>query len=182
MASTFENDTSTCRHILLNPTVYAPRIARQVVIGLGNAAGTPQRLIDDATLVTAEIVASAIRYAGSEVDMIIEVGVEHVWVRILNPHNRRRFPVCDTHAGMARRTAIIDRLASSWGRRDNASGWATWALLHTPSTRSGMPGSGPSSRPGAVVRPWFPPGQEGSIGYSAVDRPNPQPATPSRQT
>lgn len=179
--TTRENPTTTRRHIRLNPTVYAPRIARQVVIGLGSAAGTPQHLIDDATLVTAEIVASAIRHASSEVGMIIEVGADHVWVRIHNQHTRRRFSGCDTRGGMARRTAIIDRLASSWGRRDSASGRATWALLHTPSAPSGVPCTGPSSRTGPVVRPWFSPGPPGSIGDSGVDRPDPRPHTPSRQ-
>ena len=129
-APTFGNHTTIRRHVRLSPTVYAPRIARRLVVDLGSAVRTPQRLIDDAALVTGEIVTSAIRYTRSEIDVMIEVSADHVRVRIRDQRTTKRSPGSDTGTGMVRRTALIERLATSWGRHRSASGWETWALLH----------------------------------------------------
>lgn len=116
-------------HIRLGPSIYAPRVARRTVFSLAAAAQIPQHLVDDTALVAAEIVTSAIRRTRAEIEFSVEVNADEVWLTVRDHHPRRPLLGRDSHAGSLRRTAIVDRLADSWGSRRRASGWETWAVL-----------------------------------------------------
>lgn len=128
------------RRIRLHPTVFAPRQARRFVYRLGEVAGLPERLVDDAALAIGDMVTEGVRHSGREIEVILEVVDQTMIVRARDT----RVPGPSV-AGAGRRapdgvSPTVRRLAESWGSHRSRHGWEVWAVLST--TRLGLAHAG----------------------------------------
>lgn len=119
------------RRVSLRPRVFAHRTARRLVRDLCSESGLPATLVDDATLVTGELVRSSVRSARMPVDVSVEVVDRTVTVRV---HDQET--TCPTRRnawrGAGRSREIVARFSTSWGYHQCSGGRELWASFRTP--------------------------------------------------
>lgn len=112
----------------LRSTKFAPRRARRCVYALGDQAGLPDGVVDDAALVLGELVTESTRQSHGDVDVVIEVANPTITVRVRDARTSSpRLP--GQVNGPARNSGTVRRLAASWGCSRHASGWEVWAVI-----------------------------------------------------
>jgi anti-anti-sigma factor len=116
-------------HQRLEPTVHAPRAARELVASACAEWGLPETAIA-AEVVASELVTNAVRHAGTSID-----------VRVTLRDDQLRISVRDGEAGLARRQSpaeadahgrgllIVDAVATTWGNVPIGDGKVVWATL-----------------------------------------------------
>lgn len=117
----------------LRPRSSAPRLARNLVRDLCSRSRLPEYLVDNAVLVTSELVTRTVMHARKAVDVVVELDEDHVTVRI---HDQTVMPPLlggDWVSGPSR--AIIERLSTSWGYHCSDTGRDIWASVGTDSYR-----------------------------------------------
>ena len=117
------------RELGLPPRSSAPRVARRLVHELGGQAGLPDRVTSDAALVLGELVNTRLRQTHYRVDVVIDLDPDQVTVRVKD-HSAAPLQLGhDPRTGPAHSTAVVERLASSWGYCSRENGHEVWALL-----------------------------------------------------
>jgi anti-anti-sigma regulatory factor len=111
------------------PTVYAPRAARELVAGACADWGLPETAIA-AEVIVSELVTNAVRHARTSVEL-----------RVTLRDDQLRISVRDGEPGLARRQApaeadahgrgllIVDAVATAWGNVQIGDGKVVWASL-----------------------------------------------------
>lgn len=86
------------------------------------------KVADVALLLTSEIVTNAILYAGSEIELVVEVSGGVVRVEVVDANeDAPRVRRVDITATSGRGLALVDALASSWGvERIPSDGKRVW--------------------------------------------------------
>lgn len=122
----------THQHITLRPGRSAPRIARKLVREMCTNSHLPVRLIDDALLVTSQLVTSGARQARSVVDVSVAIENDRVTVRVEDDgaSGRRRDSLGWTSHSRARE--VVARLSTSWGYYRCADAHGSWAAIQSP--------------------------------------------------
>ncbi|MDX1890786.1 hypothetical protein [Mycolicibacterium sp. 050158] len=120
----------THRRYRLRPTAFAPRIARRFVYELGDDAGLPDDVVDDAAFVVGEFVVESIRQTHGELEVTVDVADSHITVRVRDGRTGIHRPGDVVREAPARSSATVRRLATSWGCCRQPSGWEVWAVLH----------------------------------------------------
>ena len=121
----------THREIELRPRSSAPALARKLVYDMCGQAGLPNCVASAAAVVAGELVLTSIRQTRRKVDVSVDLASNQVTVRV---NDRSAAPPLlgrDSRTGPARSTALVERLASSWGYSCLDSGNQVWALLRT---------------------------------------------------
>lgn len=112
----------------LRSTMFAPRRARRFVYELGDPAGLPDGVVDDAALVLGELVTEGTRQSHGDIDVVVEVANPTITVRVRDA--RASSPRLPGHVnGPARNSGTVRRLAASWGCARHVSGWEVWAVI-----------------------------------------------------
>ena len=119
------------RSLRLRPRAWSHRAARRLVRDMCSASAVPPGLIDDATLVTGELVRSSVRQAQAPVDVVVEVDDGTVTVRV---HDQGTGPAARRPAwkGTGRSRDIVARCSTSWGYHQCAGGREMWASFRLP--------------------------------------------------
>jgi anti-sigma regulatory factor (Ser/Thr protein kinase) len=118
--------------LTLPPELSSVRAARSFVLDCVDAS-LPERSVDDALLLTSELVTNAVLHGRSEV--CIEVTVQATLVRIcvFDENSRHPAPVVeDPDALDGRGLALVASLAARWGTEDKPMGKAVWFELVRP--------------------------------------------------
>jgi hypothetical protein len=124
---------ATHREIELRPHSSAPALARKIVYDLCGEVGLPNRTASAAALVAGELVLTSIRQTRRNLDVSIDFAGDQVTVRVSDRSTAPPLLGRDTRTGPARSTALVERLASSWGYSRRESGNEVWALLRARS-------------------------------------------------
>jgi anti-sigma regulatory factor (Ser/Thr protein kinase) len=96
-----------------------------------HAAKAPAETIDDATLLTSELVTNAVRHGRPPVRLAIAVADQGLIVSVLDagvdlPHLVEARPEATGGRGLH----IVDTIADTWGVTPDAAGKAVWFRLH----------------------------------------------------
>ncbi len=129
VASALAASTSTT----LRPRPSAPRLARNLVRDLCSRSQLPGYLVDNAVLVTSELVTRTVLHARKGVDVSVELNDNSVTVRV---HDETVMPPLlggDWVSGPSK--AIIQRLSTSWGYTCGDTGRDIWASVGIDQTR-----------------------------------------------
>lgn len=108
----------------------APRAAREAIATFLTTAGL-SHLIDDAQLLTSELVTNAVRYAEGPIELRADVGQGFLRLEVGDcaaervPQQRVAQPDDESGRGMQ----LIDRLSSDWGWRICGDGKVVWLDL-----------------------------------------------------
>lgn len=107
----------------------APRMARRAVasilVGWGFA---DQDWLEDATVLTSELVTNAVRYGSGSVELRVQAHADRVIVSAADGSSvipRRR----DADDGGGRGLAVIEEFADRWGVEDHEGGKRVWVEL-----------------------------------------------------
>jgi LuxR family transcriptional regulator, maltose regulon positive regulatory protein len=132
----------------LEPVAAAARVGRELVRevcgrwGLGGLA-------DPAALLASELVALAITYAGTPLELRVELLDAQLRVAVEDPDpDLLQFLAAEEETDRRLRLLIIDQVATAWGvRQDGAGGKTAWCTLALPpqdadAQTAGAPGSG----------------------------------------
>lgn len=122
----------TYRHVRLRPRRSAPRIARKLVREMCLNLRLPVRLIDDAMLVTSELVTSGARQARSALDVSVEIDKDRVTVRVEDDGASRWRGDSLGWTSHSHARDVVARLSTSWGYYRCADGRGSWAALQPP--------------------------------------------------
>jgi hypothetical protein len=123
---------ATHREMELRPRSSAPALARRLVYDACGDAGLPNRMAHAAAQVAGELVLTSIRQTRRNVDVSVDLAGNQVTVRVSDRGTAPPLLGHDTRTGPARATALVERLASSWGYSCREDGNEVWALLRTP--------------------------------------------------
>ena len=117
----------------LPPVPQAPAAARRLVVTLLALWG-PADLVELAELVVSELVSNAVRHAGSDGDLELELtaGGGRVFVSVADgsPTHPRVLPLDLERLG-GRGMRLIDQVATAWGVEDFIFGKRVWVELST---------------------------------------------------
>ncbi len=123
------------------------------------------RLVDDAQLATSELVANAVRHAGT--DLVLTVSLDdEVVIAIEDSKPEIRHPVLAGPGSMAeggRGLHIVAAVSSDWGITATGAGKAVWCALALPDNAS----------PDAAMVPLRRGGQSSGVGGSGGPGPRP---------
>jgi hypothetical protein len=87
----------------------------------------PDELIDDALLVTSQLVTSSVKRAGMAVEVVVTVDADTVTVRVQDDLGTACPSPARGWKGASRSQDIIARRSTSWGYYRCGSGRETWA-------------------------------------------------------
>jgi anti-anti-sigma regulatory factor len=122
-------------HQRLEPTVDAPRIARELTFHTCWGWGLPD-LATPAKIVSSELVTNAVRHAGTVIDLTLALRDGQLRVSVRDGTQqlvRMQTPAeSDDHG---RGLLIVDSIATAWGNVPIADGKAVWATLRVSSRR-----------------------------------------------
>jgi LuxR family transcriptional regulator, maltose regulon positive regulatory protein len=135
----------------LEPVAAAARVGREFVREVCGRWGL-RGLADPAALLASELVALAVTYAGTPLELRVELldAELHLAVKDQDP-DLVRFLAAREEADRRLSLLIVDRVATTWGvRQDGADGKTAWCTLALPpqdadpaaSQATGLPGSG----------------------------------------
>lgn len=130
-------------------------VARDIVRDLVNRAGIDGMRADDAVLVVSELVGNSVRHSRPRGDGSVllrwQLTPSELRIEVGDgggtgfPRLRHAEPTATSGRGLA----IVDRLARSWGAREDADGVTVWVVLPLD---DGPRASGPRSRRRGEVR------------------------------
>jgi anti-sigma regulatory factor (Ser/Thr protein kinase) len=121
--------------LTLAPREHSPAAARETVRAAVRAAGL-DHLLDEALLLTTELVTNALVHGGTEVDLRIEADGQVLRVEVAD-RGRGRINVpqsVSTEQESGRGLFLVDLLAAAWGTRHHAGGKIVWFELGGSST------------------------------------------------
>ena len=130
--------------LTLDPHPAAVRAARELVARTCAAAGTVTEECDAAVLLASELVTNAFIHGRSEAR--ISVRAAGTWVRVEVADDNSRHPIRvaqDPDALDGRGMSIVDRVATTWGVRDDPYGKTIWFEM----------GPQPGPEPGSTASP-----------------------------
>jgi anti-sigma regulatory factor (Ser/Thr protein kinase) len=98
------------------------------------ATGVGARLLDDALIVAGELVTNAIRHAGTEFTLALDVSDERLRIEVGDWDTRPPVPVAaDVEATSGRGLVLVAAVAGAWGfettDHDGVAGKTVWAEL-----------------------------------------------------
>lgn len=128
MASVDTVAVSTRRRIRLHPTVFAPRISRKLVYEVGDPAGLPDGLVDDAAFVVGELVTESIRQSHRDIEVEVQLTDQQITIRVRNATAQAPL-IGQVEKVPARHSATVRQLATSWRCWQYQRGWEVWAVL-----------------------------------------------------
>jgi anti-sigma regulatory factor (Ser/Thr protein kinase) len=114
----------------LEPTVHAPRAARELVADACADWGLPESAVA-AEVIASELVTNAVRHAGTGIEL-----------RVTLRDDQLRVSVRDGAVGLARRQSpaesdsygrgllVVEAIAAAWGNVPLTDGKVVWAMLH----------------------------------------------------
>ncbi|HZU73865.1 MAG TPA: ATP-binding protein [Acidimicrobiales bacterium] len=134
--------------VTLEPEPAAERTARALVRQALSERVAPE-VLDDAELVTAELVANAIKHAGTAIDLRVEGPDDDILIRVTDTAlgtMPRYMPVSVT-AESGRGLHLVDALCSRWGfdldlEHDCKTVWCRVSREPRPMAAPGRPGDG----------------------------------------
>lgn len=126
------NSLISYQHVRLRAGRSASRIARRLVREMCTNSHLPVRLIDDAVLVTGELVTSGARQACAAVDVRVEIHNGRVTVRVEDDGAARWRSESLGWTNRSRARDVVARLSTSWGYYRCAEGRGSWAALQPP--------------------------------------------------
>ncbi|WP_019873589.1 SpoIIE family protein phosphatase [Sporichthya polymorpha] len=133
----------------LAPEDRSPAAARQIVHSAVTDAGL-DHLLDEALLLTTELVTNALVHGGTAVDLQVEVDDDRLRVEVSDRGDGRVLmgatPGDDREGG--RGIWLVDALSSAWGTRNSPAGKTVWFELGKP----GPEGAPPRPASGAPAR------------------------------
>jgi anti-anti-sigma regulatory factor len=119
----------------LEPTVHAPRAARELVTEACVEWGLPDTAVA-AEIIASELVTNAVRHAGTTMDIRVTLRNHQLRVSVrdrVGTMARLQTPAeSDDHG---RGLLIVDAVASAWGNVPVADGKVVWATLPVPPAR-----------------------------------------------
>jgi anti-sigma regulatory factor (Ser/Thr protein kinase) len=93
----------------------------------------PEDVLDDAALLTSELVSNAVLHGRSEVRLVVERRRRRLRVSVHDENSRHPSRVPDDPNALdGRGMALVAGIAASWGVRDEAIGKAVWFELELP--------------------------------------------------
>jgi anti-sigma regulatory factor (Ser/Thr protein kinase) len=119
------------------PELDASRRARSGVEGLLRAAGVPERAVAAVLLVVSELVANAIRHAGTDFTVTADLDGDVVRIQVLDQDSRPPALLgFDTESTSGRGLQMVAGLSRDWGWRTaesdgGVSGKVVWAEVET---------------------------------------------------
>ncbi|TQL67257.1 serine phosphatase RsbU (regulator of sigma subunit) [Nocardioides albertanoniae] len=123
----------------------ARRFARTVIVDWGL-----DDLLDDAVLLTSELVTNAVTHAGTPTTVVVVREADRLRIDVVDQHPTRVLPVgANARPGVSehgRGLLLTSALATAWGveyRKDNKRVWAAFALVGTPLEIEAPSGGGP---------------------------------------
>ncbi|MFE7223365.1 SpoIIE family protein phosphatase [Nocardioides sp. NPDC057577] len=126
----------------------ARRFARKVLAEWGL-----EDLVDDAILLTSELVTNAVTHAGTPMTVVVVREVDRLRIDVVDQHPTRVLPLgVNAHPGTGehgRGLLITSALATSWGveyRKDHKRVWAAFALVEETLGAEAPAGDGPEDR------------------------------------
>ena len=178
----------------------ARRFVRQTLQSWDIAARTwdPDRLVDDAVLLTSELVTNAVVHAGTPLDVTCRLTSGELEVAVRDRHPARTLPdiqTASTSAERGRGLLLPSALASSWGVTYARIAKAVWFRMslardeETPGDVAGLPpvataangtdqGSAQGGGPGAALAPGRATGTGAAPGEDAAGARPPGTGTP----
>ena len=179
----------------------ARRFVRQTLQSWDIAARTwdPDRLVDDAVLLTSELVTNAVVHAGTPLDVTCRLTSGELEVAVRDRHPARTLPdipqTASTSAERGRGLLLPSALASSWGVTYARIAKAVWFRMslardeETPGDIAGLPpvaaaadgpdqGSAQGGGPGAALAPGRATGEDAAPGEDAAGTRPPGTGTP----
>ena len=119
--------------LTLPPSVQSVRKARHFLRDACQANGVPAAVLDDAALLTSELVSNAVLHGRSEIRLVVEQHTGLLRVSVLDENSRRPTLVADDPDALdGRGLALVEGIASSWGVHDEPIGKAVWFELELP--------------------------------------------------
>lgn len=120
----------------LEPTVQAPREARELVADACQEWGVPEAAMA-AEIIASELVTNAVRHAGTAIDLRMTLRDHRLRVSV---HDRNGQPArmqtpaeADDHG---RGLLIVEAVANAWGNVPLAGGKVVWAAVRVPPART----------------------------------------------
>ena len=119
--------------LTLPPSVQSVRKARHFLRDACEAQGVPAEVLDDAALLTSELVSNAVLHGRSEIRLVVERRSRRLRVSVHDENSRRPMLVPDAPDALdGRGLALVAGIASSWGVHDEPIGKAVWFELELP--------------------------------------------------
>ncbi|GAA3156751.1 hypothetical protein GCM10010531_05100 [Blastococcus jejuensis] len=118
----------------LPPALSSVPAARHLVVGLLEAWAVPQDL-DDAALLTTELVSNVIDHVGGESTLTVEVTSSGDWLRIGVVDGSAIRPVVqelDQQRPRGRGLRMLQTIAARWGSEERGDGKRVWFELRPP--------------------------------------------------
>jgi anti-anti-sigma regulatory factor len=119
----------------LEPTVHAPRAARELVSGACQDWGLPDSAIA-AEVIASELVTNAVRHAGTSIELRVTLADQQLRVSVRDgvdrPARMQTPAESDDHG---RGLLIVDTVASAWGNVPVGDGKVVWASMRIPPNR-----------------------------------------------
>ena len=109
-------------------------------------------LLDDAVLLTSEIVTNALLHAGTSIDITVDCTGDRLRVEVAD--GSAAYPVVRDHptlAGTGRGLRLLDELASVWGMEPYGTGKVVWFELSPTSARSTLTAQHPTQTRAAAA-------------------------------
>jgi uncharacterized protein YjeT (DUF2065 family) len=119
----------------LKPGPIAPRNARRLVAQVCQRADVAGRIVDDAVMIAGELVNISLHQVFSDLLVRVQATDRRVVIAVRDGGYSYPFSVRDGDGVTLRRsTAVVHRLAQSWGCSRGAVSREIWALVREPRT------------------------------------------------
>lgn len=116
----------------LEPTVDAPREARDLATGACRSWGVPEAAAA-AEVVASELVTNVVRHAGTPMELRLTLQQRQLRVSVRDGSERLAHRCAPTESdNHGRGLLIVESVARSWGNVPLSGGKVVWALLRTP--------------------------------------------------